>query len=903
MRDAYKQQKALPDEPDDFDDLDDFDMPEPPQPSEPEKNVSQGSDSLDDIATLEELADFDIPYYQDIPEEPDIDNDDDDDEDDDDYDYDYSEEEDEEEEYSGSSFSFSRHETAQEPEEEIVPSLSDHIQEQEDSEEPEQPERIYFPEELDELDEMYYMDSDDESNAEAYETWYEDFQDAMRVFDKDELFDSLNTLLHQSKNVFSLNRKLMKKTIDVSWVEAIENGLIHVDNFLRNPRRTIEDVEEIVPIALSRKITVESIKHLAQHTDLIQSYDKKSGKITPSKILNVHKEESLMTYENKFVNTLIDRLYLFINIRYQKLAKVAKDEQAYVLGYHTDIDDEKGGKLKIEVKMETISSLETQNENGYTVWQRVEKLKKVIEGYKGSELCTKLGNAYIRPPVMRTNAIMKNVDLKACLTLWQYIESYDQSGYEINIEDNTIKPENNYIEDFYRVILMNLLLFRSGMEGQDSLIRLKSLKKKKHRTIKPKFIRHFENTLSDDYSVTVSGAPGYIASDGDLKITAGLPNDADTTKIFSQISQVISIEKAYQEQLEQERKIKEKEAQMEAYRQAEQERIDKLRQKELDRLQKQQEEEQQKLEEMLARKRAEQEAADRERERQEQERLAILEAKRKEEEERQKREEEERIRREEQERIDAERQRLEDEKNLIRSELGEAEGVDTETLSESEEVPEEITVTEEEIEEAKASMNEEISEFEDPKEVAVRMKLEQQKREKERIESERAARLKAEREYFQNKPFSEIHREYSKNPFYAIPRLIQWLLVVLFHLIPEDTDNPDWKRQLAEIKEKQRLALLEQEEKEKMEVYYRKYAQTFKYRFRRSIDDYKFRKKREKERKGKPRPAYTPPKRTREEELHIQKQMKRLYREYHVGIFERIHRSWKEFQRNRRNLS
>ena len=35
-----------------------------------------------------------------------------------------------------------------------------------------------------------------------------------------------------------------------------------------------------------------------------------------------------------------------------------------------------------------------------------------------------------------------------------------------------------------------------------------------------------------------------------------------------------------------------------------------------------------------------------------------------------------------------------------------------------------------------------------------------------------------------------------------------------------------------------------------MEVYYRKYAQTFKYKFRRSIEDYKFKKKREKQRKN-----------------------------------------------------
>ena len=878
MSDVKHQRYAEPpDEPDNLDDFDDFDEFErfndmaglpvrnaPPKAEEP--------DSLDDIAALNELSDFDIPYYADSVEEQD----DEDSEDDANY-YDTDDLDDEDNEEDDDEDFL--------PEEEIV------------GYRPGQLYAMYGMEDFDDMDEI-----PDESDIDAYDDWYEDFQEAVQQLDRDALFSSLSQLLHESKNTFAVNRKLMKKTIDVSWVEAIENGLVHVDNFLRNPRRTIEDVEEIVPIALSRKITVESIKHLAQHTDLIQSYDKKTGKITPSKILNVHKEESLMTYENKFVNTLIDRLYLFINIRYEKLAKVAKDEQVYTLGYHTDINDGTGGKFKVEVKLETISSLDSKNEHGYTVWQRVEKLKKVIEGYKGSELCTKLGNAYIRPPVMRTNAIMKNVDLKACLTLWQYIEGYDNAGYEITIEDNIVRPEQEYIEDFYRVVLMNLILFRSSMEGQDKAGKLRAQKKNKHRTIKPKFIRHFENVLSDDYSVSTTGAPGYIETDGEQKIVAKLPRDADTAKIYNQISQVILIEQNYQAELEEVRKELEKEAEIAEKRRAEQERIDKLRREELERQEREREEEQRRLEEMLARKKAEQEEADRERERQEQERLRLLE-------EKQKQEEEERLRREEEERIAEEkrkdeeaRQRLEDEKLLVRSELGEAEGLDAEHLPEQPDEAEQIEITEEELEEAKASLEEqENSEFEDPHEVAVRMKLEQQKREKERAERERAERLKAEREYFQNKPFAEIRREYSRNPVYAIPRLIQWLLVVLFHLIPEDTDNPDWKRMLAEIKHKQEELAHEKEEAEKMEVYYRKYAQTFKYRFRRNIEDYKFRKKREKERKGKPRPAYVPPTRTHEEELHIQKQMKRLYREYHVSVFEKIRRAWKEFRRNQRN--
>ncbi|MBR1723994.1 MAG: DUF2357 domain-containing protein, partial [Ruminococcus sp.] len=564
-----------------------------------------------------------------------------------------------------------------------------------------------------------------------YDEWYEEFEESAELFGEDELYESIDSLLRSSRNTFAMNRKLMAKAIDVTWVEAIENGLVHVDNVLRNPRLTIEDVEEIVPIALSRKITVDSVKHLAQHTDLIQSIDKKTGKITPSKILNVHKEESYFTYENKFVNTLVDRLYIFINTRYEKLAQVARDEEVYSLGYDTTVDDGMGGRMKIELKIETTDSLDTYNDSGYTVWQRVEKLKKAIEGYKGSVLCQTLGNTYIRPPVMRTNAIMKNVDLKACLTLWQYIESYDKVGYEINVEDTAVKPEDTYINDFYRLVILNLLLFKSYTDksGKD----LTELKTQKLRATAPKFVKRFGKELSGDYSIEVDGVAGFIASDGELKMKKKLP--PDMMNMFAEIDKVIATEREFIAKREAERLERIRVEEEAERKRQEQRRIEEARLAELERIRAQKEEEERRLQEMLEQKRAEQEAEERERARQEAERLARLEEIRK-------REEEERLRREEEERIAAERARIEENKANVRGELGEAEGMDADAIpgEPSEEELEKQAydeVTKEEIEQAKAAMEEAAEEagedaepeFEDPRAVAARMRIEQQKKE------------------------------------------------------------------------------------------------------------------------------------------------------------------------------
>ena len=45
-------------------------------------------------------------------------------------------------------------------------------------------------------------------------------------------------MLRGSGASFAMNRIMMQKIIDSSWVEAIEKGLLHIDNVLRNPRRT-----------------------------------------------------------------------------------------------------------------------------------------------------------------------------------------------------------------------------------------------------------------------------------------------------------------------------------------------------------------------------------------------------------------------------------------------------------------------------------------------------------------------------------------------------------------------------------------------------------------------------------------------------------------------------------------
>lgn len=560
--------------------------------------------------------------------------------------------------------------------------------------------------------------------SDAYSRWYTKFSDMMGTLDGDELYDSLHSLILSGQNVFSLNHKVMEKAVDISWVEAIENGLVHLDNVIRNPRMTIEDVESIVPIALSRKITVESVKHLAQHTNLIQDYDPKTGKVTPSKVLNVYKEESMMTYENKFVNTLVDKLYVFINRRYDKLKEVRNDEAVSTLEYTSQIG-EAGSRMNISLKLETIDSLETVDESGATTWERIEKIKNTIESYKGSRFCMKMGSVYIRPPVMRTNAIMKNVDLKACLTLWQFIESYDKVGYELAVSDTAQKPDELYMQDMYNIVALGFMLMRVHSDREQSA---EELKTKKNKPISPKIIRKFDKAGQNDYDMPVA-VNSEEKEQNEYSPSRLLPEDAN--EILAEFDKIIEIEESFLEEEEQ--------------RRIEAERIEE------ERLRRLQEEE---------------------RKRQEQERLAAIQAE-KERLEREQREREEKQRQlqemlEQQKREQEERERQEKEE----AERREKERLEKERL-EAEAAAKAAAEEQEKIRKAAAELSEREKErlAREEEEHRIRREAEKAERlEREKADAERAIRLRKERELIEQKPFDQIYLEYSRDAGAVIRR-------------------------------------------------------------------------------------------------------------------------------------
>ena len=220
---------------------------------------------------------------------------------------------------------------------------------------------------------------------------------------------------------------------------------------------------------MARNITVRSLQHLSQHTNFISRIE--GDEITPTKILNVWRDETMLTYENKFVNTLIHRLYAFVNMRYEIAKNIGQDTKTSSIEFKEEFRHQKT-KVKINMTIEMEESAENDQsvERNYTysssLWKRLVKLNSIMSTYVNSVFCMQMGKNFIRPPVMRTNAILKNKNLRQCLALWRFIEGYENAGYNMLIQENLENVDSDYIKDLYETLAFQYLLFRYTVKNE-----------------------------------------------------------------------------------------------------------------------------------------------------------------------------------------------------------------------------------------------------------------------------------------------------------------------------------------------------------------------------------------------------------------------------------------------------
>lgn len=319
---------------------------------------------------------------------------------------------------------------------------------------------------------------------------------------QNDLYPKYIESIEEGKNDFKISQVYTKKNYSTEWIGAIEDCIVSLDNIVRNPRKFIVIEEDIVDISLARSISVESVKHLSQHTNLISSVTKE-GMVIPSKILNTSKEESFEVYENRFIYTLLLKVKDFIDRRSAAIKSAMM--QSGELG--VDVESEFSvDKSKVRYKMSGNANfpfdavVKKSGGGGPSDIERIARINQIISDFLASPFAREMRScALVRPPIQRTNVILKNPDFKKALVLWQYIETNEKNDYKIETSTETVEM-NPIIADKYRaMIYLNTVLMQSIANTHEASDSLESAKKKQQVIVDQYVTKNIDDYVPDDF--------------------------------------------------------------------------------------------------------------------------------------------------------------------------------------------------------------------------------------------------------------------------------------------------------------------------------------------------------------------------------------------------------------------
>ena len=331
---------------------------------------------------------------------------------------------------------------------------------------------------------------------ELYAKYTEGIEGAL---EEDRYFQYLFEMIQAGDNTLEQKNRVLHKVVDERWLTVVEEGIEAIFNIVDKPRRFITTSEEVVPVALAKKITADSVRHLSQHTQFIAQNEE--GEIMPTKILNVSVEESYDLYENRFVYHLIQRLFSFVDKRTDVIFWSTGDETCNVMSMESKIDDAyEEISYKVEMTIKNRQSVVENDMANMDLFKRIDRVRRMSRTLRASSFCDIMnGCAKVHSPIQRTNLMMKDPDYRTCYQLWQFIESYDEVGYTIEEQDSTMQFDEEYLLQMYINMITNYTVFKSLLVSDPR--KMSEIATEKREPVKPKFVKEIKEEIVEDCNI------------------------------------------------------------------------------------------------------------------------------------------------------------------------------------------------------------------------------------------------------------------------------------------------------------------------------------------------------------------------------------------------------------------
>lgn len=355
------------------------------------------------------------------------------------------------------------------------------------------------------------------------------------------LIKSGNTTLYQKE-------RRERRIFDDSWMDSVEGVIPVIDKLTRNPKEILKKISQVVPVERAKKTDKNTIRHLAQNTQLIKSIDE-TGEVIPTKLLTYYHEADLGTYENRFLRSLVDKLFMYIEKRYDLIVKKMHTEYVNYLNVKSEVEmNDATIEYDITLRINETMSRDEVDKKNQELFDRMTKIRKAITIFKLSAFMKELREfTPVTPPIMKTNLIMKNQDFRQCYYLWVLMDQVDKIGYDVDIFERDVEFDENYLTDIENMLMVLYATVANNqieefVLAQDEPFEYRKTKRPRikksdpnDQTVQPGYYE-FENNQLNQYYLDQIRSSNYSRFKNLQE--AGIPLEESIDIVFQQINMI-----------------------------------------------------------------------------------------------------------------------------------------------------------------------------------------------------------------------------------------------------------------------------------------------------------------------------------------------------------------------------
>src|SRR5690554_5102302 len=299
----------------------------------------------------------------------------------------------------------------------------------------------------------------------------------------------------EGKNLRKQLDKTEYKKFDEDWIVSIESFFPSLNQIIRNVKNTLKYEEEILPIEKTRRTNPESIRHLLRNTRYIRDVGE-DGEVIPEKVLNTLSEIEYGIYENRFIMTLVDRLYNYLLQRIEIIRENIIGSKEMHFDYNNEFKlDSTNYEIKLNIKSNEEIDIKDIDVHNYRIYEMVNDAFKIVSRiYHGPFMQVMKKYQKVKPPILKTQIILKNPDFRNAYLLWLYLDRLNALEYTLERKIKKVDFNQGYIEQIDRSLLM---IFSTVFTNSDININDKNVKTENIKPI----------DKEEDYVNNVSIAP------------------------------------------------------------------------------------------------------------------------------------------------------------------------------------------------------------------------------------------------------------------------------------------------------------------------------------------------------------------------------------------------------------